>query len=130
MLMNSNYWILIGAAVVIFLLLKRMSLASPKTTKDWLEKGAKVIDVRGVDEYQDRHLPGTINIPLDHLRDEIGQYAPNKDQGLLLHCLSGGRSAIAKGMLKRMGYGNVLNLGSYGRAAKILNAPITTGKTR
>ena len=120
--MNSNYWILIGAAVVIFLILKRLSLASPRTAREWLEKGAKVIDVRGTDEYHERHIPGAVNIPLHRLRDEIGQCAPSKDQGLLLHCLSGGRSAIGKATLKRMGYCHVLNLGSYGRAARILNA--------
>jgi len=128
--MNSTFWILTVLAAVLFFILKRMSLASPETTKEWLEKGAKVIDVRGVDEYQERHVPGAINIPLGRLRDEIGQSAPSKDQRLLLHCLSGGRSAIAKGMLKRMGYVNVLNLGSHGRAARIVNAPNTASKNR
>jgi rhodanese-related sulfurtransferase len=47
--------------------------------------------------------------------------APNKEQPLLLHCLSGTRSAAGEDTLKRMGYQNVLNLGSYGRAQKILS---------
>jgi len=45
---------------------------------------------------------------------------PDKNQVLLLHCLSGTRSGIAKRQLKSMGYQNVFNLGSYGRAGKIL----------
>jgi rhodanese-related sulfurtransferase len=43
-------------------------------------------------------------------------------QPLLLHCLSGARSGIGKGMLKRMGYRQVFNLGSYGRATRILGS--------
>lgn len=123
--MTSNFWILIGAAFALILLLKRMSLASPRTAREWLEKGAKVIDVRGKDEYHERHIPGAVNIPLHRLGDEIGECAPNKDQWLLLHCLSGGRSAIGKATLKKMGYCHVSNLGSYGRAARILNTEAT-----
>jgi rhodanese-related sulfurtransferase len=51
----------------------------------------------------------------------IARVAPNKEQPLLLHCLSGTRSAAGEDTLKRMGYQNVLNLGSYGRAQKILS---------
>jgi rhodanese-related sulfurtransferase len=44
----------------------------------------------------------------------------DKNQVLLLHCLSGTRSAMAKIKLKKMGYPNAFNLGSYGRAEGIL----------
>lgn len=37
----------------------------------------------------------------------------DKNQILLLHCLSGTRSGMAKTKLKSLGYANVLNLGSY-----------------
>jgi rhodanese-related sulfurtransferase len=58
------------------------------------------------------------------LRDASGWLAPNKAQPLLLHSVSGTRSGMGKAMLRRMGYPNVFNLGSYGRAERILGAQL------
>jgi phage shock protein E len=126
--MDFVTWLVIGGAVAAFLLLKRLTLVGPAAARDWLEKGASVIDVRSEGEFQERHLPAAINIPLGQLREEIARHAPDKEQPLLLHCLSGGRSGVGKGMLRRMGYRNVFNLGSYGRAEKILGAPAEVRK--
>jgi phage shock protein E len=120
---NLVTWIVIIGAVVAFLLLKRLSLVSTATAHEWLSKGALVIDVRSEGEFQQRHLPRAINIPLGRLGDEIARQAPDKEQAILLHCLSGTRSAMAKTMLKRKGYRNVFNLGSYSRAAGIIGSP-------
>jgi phage shock protein E len=126
--MNLATWIAVVGAVAAFLLLKRLSLVSPGAAREWLKKGALVVDVRSEGEFQERHLPGAINIPLGRLRDEIGRHAPDKAQPLLLHCLSGTRSGMGKGMLKQMGYRNVFNLGSYGRAEKNLVTPAEVQK--
>jgi phage shock protein E len=126
--MDWPTWIIVGGAVAAFLVLKRLMLVRPAAARDWLKKGAKVIDVRSEREFQERHLPGAVNVPLDRLRDEIGRHAPDKAQPLLLHCLSGTRSGIGKAVLKKMGYRNVFNLGSYGRAEKILPAPSEVGR--
>jgi phage shock protein E len=120
--MNWRTWIIIGGAVAGFLLLKRLTLVRPEMARDWLKKGARVIDVRSQGEFQERHLPAAENIPLDRLREEIARLAPNVEQPLLLHCLSGTRSGMGKAQLKKMGYRNVFNLGSYGRAERILEA--------
>lgn len=87
-----------------------------------------MIDVRTEAEYREQHLPGTINIPLDRLREEMGKRAPDKEKPLLLHCRSGARSGRGASVLKKMGYRNVLNLGSYGSAEKILEAQTKSGK--
>jgi len=113
-------WIIIGGAIAAFLVLKRLTLVRPETAREWLKKGARVIDVRSEGEFKDRHLPGAVNIPLDRLREEIARIAPDKEQPLLLHCLSGTRSGLGKTSLSKMGYRNVFNLGSYGRAERIL----------
>ena len=76
----------------------------------------------------EQHLPGTINIPLDRLGDEIGKRAPDKEKPLLLHCRSGARSGRGTSVLKKMGYRNVLNLGSYGSAEKVLETQTKSGK--
>ncbi len=113
-------WTVLGVAIAAFLIYKRLTLIRPDTARDWLNKGARVIDVRSEGEFQETHLPGAVNIPLSRLRAEIARLAPGKEQPLLLHCLSGGRSGMGTTMLKKMGYRNVFNLGSYGRAEKIL----------
>jgi phage shock protein E len=118
--MTPFTWIIILAIVAAFLLLKRLNQVKPETARAWLDKGALVIDVRSEAEYQERHLPKTINIPLNRLGEEIGRYATNKEQPLLLHCRSGARSGMGAGTLRKMGYLNVSNLGAYGRAEKIL----------
>lgn len=105
-----------------FLLLKRLTLVRPDTARDWLKKGATVIDVRSDREFRGGHLPGAVSMPLDRLCDEIARIAPNKEQPLLLHCLSGTRSGMGKASLRKRGYHNVFNLGSYGRAERILGA--------
>jgi len=126
--MDWHTWLIIGGAVAAFLLLKQLMLVPPAAARDWLKQGARVIDVRSEGEFQERHLPGAVNVPLDRLRAEIPRLAPNKDLPLLLHCLSGGRSGIGKASLRRMGYRNVFNLGSYGRAEKILISQTQSGK--
>jgi phage shock protein E len=118
--MTIATWIFIGTVIASFLIFKQVNAAKPATAREWLKKGALVIDVRSETEFQERHLPGTINIPLNRLGEEIAQRAPNKEQPLLLHCLSGTRSGMGTSALKKMGYQNVFNLGSYGRAEKIL----------
>jgi len=118
--MNLSTWIILGVAIAAFLIYKRLTLMRPDKARDWLNRGARVIDVRSEREFQEAHLPGAVNIPLNRLRDEIARLAPSKEQPLLLHCLSGGRSGMGAAMLKKMGYRNAFNLGSYGRAEKIL----------
>jgi phage shock protein E len=126
--MDWHTWIILGGAVAAFLLLKRLTLVRPAVARDWLKKGARVIDVRSEEEFKGRHLPGAANIPLDRLRDEVARFAPNKEQPLLLHCLSGTRSGMGKATLRKMGYRHVFNLGSYGRAARILGTQSEVGR--
>ena len=118
--MNWSTWIVIVVAIAAFLVVRRLTQSNPAAAREWLNKGALVIDVRSEAEYREQHLPGTINIPLDRLGDEIARHAPKKEQPLLLHCRSGARSGTGTSALKKMGYQHVFNLGSYGRAEKIL----------
>src|SRR5512145_1599964 len=107
--MNWMFWMILAGIVVAYLAIKRVSLASIRKAQEALRHGAIVIDVRSKEEFQDKHLPGAVNIPLDDLSSEIGRVAPDKSKTLLLHCLSGGRSGIARFSLKRMGYSSVHN---------------------
>jgi phage shock protein E len=106
------------------LLLKRSSRISQKTAAKHLRNGAVVIDVRSAGEFTAGHLPRAVNIPLSEIDTVIGRKVRDKDQVLLLHCQSGGRSGVARRRLKALGYEHAYNLGSYARAAQIVGSRI------
>ncbi len=72
--------------------------------------GAVLLDVRTPREYQEGHIPGSINIPLQAL-DEVEEIIENEDTPIFVHCLSGSRSRQATAVLRRLGYSNVKNVG-------------------
>ena len=119
---NMNWTIIIIAFAVLagFYLLKRMSFVSEEIARQHLANGALVIDVRSPEEFQSGNVPNAINIPLGELKEKLPARVKDKNQVLLLHCLSGGRSGIAQQQLKAMGYSNVFNLGSFSRARQIV----------
>jgi phage shock protein E len=120
--MNLTLWIIIAAVVVALFLLQRMSFLSADKARQFLRDGAVVVDVRNPGEFSSGHVPGAINIPLGDLGARAPEQLRDKSQILLLHCLSGTRSGIARRQLKSLGYRNVFNLGSYGRAESIIRA--------
>ena len=72
--------------------------------------GAILLDVRTTQEYGGGHIPGSKNIPLQVI-DKVASVAENKDTTLFVYCYSGARSRQAAGILQRMGYRNVNNIG-------------------
>jgi len=72
--------------------------------------GAVLLDVRTSEEYRGGHIPGSKNVPLQAI-DKVTSVAENKDTVLFVYCHSGARSRQAAGMLQRMGYTNVNNIG-------------------
>ena len=72
--------------------------------------GAVLLDVRTPQEYQEGHIPGSKNVPLQSI-DKISSVADNKNIPLFVYCYSGGRSRQATAMLQHMGYANVQNVG-------------------
>jgi phage shock protein E len=120
----NSVWLVPVAVVgfVAFFALKRMSFVSEETARQHLAQGALVIDVRSPEEFRSGHVPNAVNIPLGELRESLPLRVKDKNQVLLLHCLSGGRSGIARQQVKGLGYPHVFNLGSLARARKILAA--------
>ena len=72
--------------------------------------GAVLLDVRTPQEYAERHIEGSINIPLQVLGTSLDRL-PDKNAVIFVHCLSGGRSGVAVSFLQRSGYVNVTNIG-------------------
>lgn len=122
--LSMDWTVVIVAVVVVaaFWTLKRASFVSVDQARGYLAGGALVIDVRSPEEFRGGSVPGAINIPLGQLRDGVSRQVKDKHQVLLVHCLSGGRSAVAQHQLKGMGYANVHNLGSLTRAREIVQA--------
>lgn len=116
-----DWKILVGIGVVVLgaYALKRAAFISAAEARKHLTAGALVIDVRSPGEFQADNVPGAINIPLGELREALPKHVKDKQQVLLLHCLSGGRSAIAKQQARGLGYANALNLGSLARAKTV-----------
>jgi len=77
---------------------------------------AVVVDLREADELGNGRIPGAVHVPrgmLEFRADPTSTYhqAPlDPSKRVILHCASGGRSALAAQTLRSMGYGNVAHL--------------------
>jgi len=67
------------------------------------------IDVREQWEYNEFNL-GADLIPLSTLPDHMEELQTQKDEEIIIHCKSGGRSGQAKEFLKQFGFSNVRNV--------------------
>ena len=119
--MNWTTILVIAAIVAVIFIIKESGQISAKDALEKLRNGALVIDVRSAGEFSSGHLAKAINIPLDEIETAVPKRVKDKNQVLLLHCASGMRSGMAKSRLIGMGYTNAFNLGSYGRAEKIVS---------
>jgi glyoxylase-like metal-dependent hydrolase (beta-lactamase superfamily II)/rhodanese-related sulfurtransferase len=64
-----------------------------------------VVDVRSDTEHAGGHIEGSLNIPLTHLDERIGEIPPGRP--VAVHCEGGYRSAIAASLLQKLGRANV-----------------------
>lgn len=67
-----------------------------------VKEGAQIIDVRTKGEFAGGHIRGSVNIPLQTLRENLRKI--KKDKPVIVCCASGMRSASAKSMLASNGY--------------------------
>jgi rhodanese-related sulfurtransferase len=67
-----------------------------------------VLDVRKPAEHEAGRIEGSINIPLNHLRERLSEIP--LDQRLMVHCAGGYRSAIAAGILQQAGFARIEEL--------------------
>ncbi|MXQ11756.1 rhodanese-like domain-containing protein [Microvirga makkahensis] len=94
---------------------------SPAEAREKMQSGnTLVVDVRDPTEVQQTgRLKGAMNVSrgmLEFRADPDSQYhnpAFQKDRTILLHCASGGRSALAGKTLQDMGYTAVFNIGGF-----------------
>ena len=103
-----------------FEFLKKLFASSPKVDLGELIKhGAIIVDVRSKGEFQGGHLKGSVNIPLQNLRESFSKL--RKDKPIITCCASGARSASAKSILKSNGYTDVHNGGPWTKLRRYKN---------
>lgn len=69
-----------------------------------------LLDTRTREEYSMGTIPGSINIPVDELRQNLDRLADYKDKEVVVYCRSGQRSYIATRILLQKGFNKVRNL--------------------
>lgn len=73
--------------------------------------GYIILDVRTPGEFEEKHIPGAINVANETIgTDEIPEL-PDKDQLILVYCRSGNRSKQASEKLVALGYTNIVEFG-------------------
>jgi len=76
-----------------------------------IREGALIIDVRTKGEYAAGHIKNSKNIPLDELGKALPKF--KKEQNIIVVCASGSRSGSAVSIMKRNGFTNCYNGGSW-----------------
>ena len=79
-----------------------------------VEAGARLVDVRTVEEFAAGHIEGALNIPVQELPARMNEL-DRKDEPIVVYCRSGARSASAKRTLESAGYTRVFDLGPMSR---------------
>ncbi|HEV2612104.1 MAG TPA: rhodanese-like domain-containing protein [Noviherbaspirillum sp.] len=111
----------------------RIQNLSAAQVAEELKKGTTLIDLRESEERtRDGAIPGAYHAPrgmLEFYADPSSPYHRDEfspDRRLILHCASGGRSALAADTLQQMGYRDVAHLDGGFKAWKEQGQPTQT----
>jgi len=74
-------------------------------------QNALVLDVRTVEEYEKKHIPGAVLVPIDQIKNGRFDKLPDKNQIILVYCWTGRRAEDAAKILSQNGYKYVYNFG-------------------
>lgn len=105
---------------------------TPDQVQAELERGdALLVDVRDAPERAGGYIPGALHCSrgmLEFRADPSSSYhQPEFDPGrrVILHCASGGRSALAAATLKQLGYSNVAHMDGGIQAWEAAGKPVS-----
>jgi len=89
-------------------------LSGKMTTIQWNDIAALepdsvfLVDVRLPSEHKSGHIPGSVNIPVDDLRNRLSELPTDKK--IIIYCQIGLRGYLAHRILRQSGFDNVVNL--------------------
>lgn len=104
--------LLVALAVALIVLGGKGRISGAKA-RALISEGGVLLDVRTSAEFAGGHLPGAENIPVQDLRERLGEL--DKSRAVVLYCRSGARSGRAKRILESSGFENVVDLGAMSR---------------
>ena len=84
-----------------------------------------VIDIRTPREWNAKHLDGSINLPLAHLQQSLGEVP--RTRRIAVHCAGGYRSSIAVSILSQHGITNLIELAGGITAWEVAKFPVVAG---
>ena len=82
----------------------------PQTAADHIASGARVLDVREPDEFDQGALAGVVHIPRGHLEAQVEGRLADKTVPVVVYCAVGVRSAFAAKTLQELGYAEVYSM--------------------
>lgn len=85
---------------------------SAETALQKQQQGAHIIDVRDAAEYAERHIRGSLSLPLGELSEQLAKRIPDKSATLIFYCTKGMRSQAAVEQARGQGYESVYSLGA------------------
>jgi hydroxyacylglutathione hydrolase len=87
------------------------------------ETSPTIVDVRSQQERKNKHIAGSVNVPLSQLPARVGEL-PKHDH-VFVYCAGGYRSAIAASLLERAGFDHVTELAGGLAAWEAAQLPVT-----
>ncbi|HZK26931.1 MAG TPA: rhodanese-like domain-containing protein [Thermoclostridium sp.] len=88
-----------------------IDFATAEAILQHLPDNSHFIDVRTQEEYEEGHISGAINIPLNVLDSEILDTVTEKSDIVIVYCRSGNRSNTAGKQLENLGFKVILDAG-------------------
>jgi rhodanese-related sulfurtransferase len=67
-----------------------------------------VLDIRNPGEWKAKHIPESLNIPLNHMQERIAEVP--RGRRIAIHCAGGYRSSIAASILHQYGITNLIEM--------------------
>ena len=69
-----------------------------------------ILDVRSTEEFQQSHVPGAVNLPIDKFEQQLPAMSLKKSDEIVVYCESGFRAGKAEAALKQLGFFEVRHL--------------------
>jgi|SRR6186713_375938 len=90
------------------------------TIRQALQEGAVIIDLRTAYEFDQGHIPRSLNIPVDRIRANLGRIR-DLNRPIILCCATGDHCREAANVLRESGISRVHNGGSWQSLLRIRN---------